>query len=78
MHQHPRTPPVTASPARSPLTNPMRSNNPRDQDEPSRPLSSGKATPSFPTFAPSDQPQGRALDSADKDNIAKLNQVVQV
>jgi hypothetical protein len=31
MHQHPRPPPVTASPASSPRTNPARTNNPRDE-----------------------------------------------
>jgi autophagy-related protein 13 len=32
MHQHPRPPPVTASPASSEQTNPTRTNNPRDRD----------------------------------------------
>lgn len=31
MHQHPRPPPVTASPASSPRTNPTRTNNPREE-----------------------------------------------
>lgn len=32
MHQHPRPPPATASPANSEQTNPTRTNNPRDRD----------------------------------------------
>ncbi|KAK4692926.1 hypothetical protein P7C71_g4371, partial [Lecanoromycetidae sp. Uapishka_2] len=32
MHQHPRPSPVSASPAKSPRTNPTRTNNPREQD----------------------------------------------
>ncbi|OAX82123.1 hypothetical protein ACJ72_03527 [Emergomyces africanus] len=32
MHQHPRPPPATASPANSPRTNPARTNNPRDRN----------------------------------------------
>ena len=32
MHQHPRPPPFTASPANSEQTNPTRTNNPRDRD----------------------------------------------
>lgn len=40
MHQHPRPPPVTASPASSLRTNPTRTNNPRE-DVPTQPTRRG-------------------------------------
>ena len=80
MHQHPRLPPVTASPANSARTNPTRTNNPRDQE-------GGPARSAVERGSPGEQgpgeatvTQGRAYDpSVDgRDNIAKLSQVIQV
>lgn len=80
MHQHPRTPPVTASPARSPQTNPMRTNNPRDQSRGSSPGSVAEKTSSVEAAAAASE-GGKATmktqEPVDKDNLAKLNQVVQ-
>ena len=81
MHQHPRVPPVTASPANSPRTNPMRTNNPRDQDGGSSRSDSGRGTPSEQdiglaegdTLLRTQETSGQA-----KENLAKLSQVVQV
>ncbi|MCJ1477808.1 autophagy protein 13 [Lambiella insularis] len=81
MHQHPRAPPVTASPATSPRTNPTRTNNPRDQE-------STPSKSSFDRGMPSEQgigmgegsdPQNRAQDATvdNRDNLAKLSQVIQ-
>lgn len=69
MHPHPRPPPTTASPATSELTNPMRSNNPRDRNSLSTQTSG--SSEDFNT-ARQDQP------SADSNaSIQRLNQVVQ-
>lgn len=68
---------MTASPARSPQTNPMRTNNPREQESSSRHSSSDHGSNL-------DVPMGgaavsnRTQDSVDRDNVAKLNQVIQV
>ena len=73
MHQHPRAPPVTASPASSERTNPERTNNQRDRDTP-------------PAETWSRQPQDRA-EGSDGSNlpssnpaaeVGRLNQVIQV
>ncbi|MCJ1360022.1 MAG: autophagy protein 13 [Icmadophila ericetorum] len=80
MHQHPRVPPVTASPANSPRTNPMRTNNPRDQDRGSSRSDSGRGTPSEQdigvaegdTLLRAQENSGQA-----KENLAKLSQVIQ-
>ena len=82
MHQHSRAPPVTASPANSPRTNPARTNNPRNQEV-------GSSRPSSDRSAPSEHGIGIAEHSdvvarspessaQGKDNMAKLSQVVQV
>ncbi|KAI9834073.1 MAG: hypothetical protein M1819_003358 [Sarea resinae] len=81
MHQHPRTPPVTASPANSPWTNPTRTNNPRDQGT-ERPRSQvgGMAYNERGTgegdgeqaVLQTQQPQGQG-----KESKAKLNQIIQ-
>jgi hypothetical protein len=74
MHQHPRPPPATASPASSERTNPERTNNQRDRD---------RDTPPAENF--SRQPQDRTDsgdDSSSSPNLAaevtRLNQVIQV
>lgn len=76
MHQHPRAPPVTASPANSEQTNPSRTNNSRDRDSQAlridSPLTQGSGSSEDFTAARQDQPA---------DNTAgqrqRLNQVIQ-
>lgn len=75
MHQHPRAPPATASPASSERTNPERTNNPRERE---------RDTPPAENF--SRQPQDRAEGSDDSSSsssnaaaeVTRLNQVIQV
>ncbi|ERF72795.1 hypothetical protein EPUS_04230 [Endocarpon pusillum Z07020] len=73
MHQHPRPPPATASPASSERTNPERTNNQRDQD---------RDTPPAENFSrPSHERAGGSDDSNSSSNsaaeVARLNQVIQ-
>ena len=74
MHQHPRPPPKSASPASSPATNPLRTNNPRDPETGSSRSDSGRGTPIE---------QGIGIretvdEGVRSDDLAKLNQVIQV
>lgn len=74
MHQHPRPPPATASPASSERTNPERTNNQRDQD---------RDTPPAEDFSrPSHERADGSDDSSSSSNsaaeVARLNQVIQV
>lgn len=78
MHQHPRAPPVTASPASSERTNPERTNNQRDRDR-------DRDTPPAENW--SRQPSERAEGSDDSNSyppsnpaaeVTRLNQVIQV
>ena len=82
MHQHPRASPVTAFPAKSPRTNPTRTNNPRDQEPGTSRSSSERNTPSDQGIGLAEgfDVQGRVQDapSDGKDNLAKLSQVIQV
>lgn len=82
MHQHSRPPPVTASPANSPRTNPTRTNNPRDPDV-------GRSRPSSDRGTGSEQGigmgevsdalmRGHEPASQSKDSLAKMSQVIQV
>lgn len=76
MHQHPRPPPATASPANSEQTNPTRTNNPRDRD-----------LQALRTISPTTQGSGSSEDFAatrqDQPNdnplaqMQRLNQVIQ-
>ncbi|KIW99145.1 uncharacterized protein Z519_00808 [Cladophialophora bantiana CBS 173.52] len=76
MHQHPRPPPITASPATSEQTNPSRTNNPRDRDvhalRTNSPLTQGSGSLEDFASARQDQP-------ADNPGVQmqRLNQVIQ-
>lgn len=76
MHQHPRPPPVTASPANSEQTNPTRTNNPRDRDVQAlrthSPLTQGSGSSEDFGSARQDQP----ADNPDA-QMQRLNQVIQ-
>ncbi len=76
MHQHPRPPPVMASPANSEQTNPTRTNNPRDRDvqalRTGSPLTQGSG--SSEEFANGRQDQPADNPAA---QMQRLNQVVQ-
>lgn len=73
MHQHPRAPPASASPALSDQTNPTRTNNPRDRDlnalRTNSPLTQGSG--SSEDFQPREQQSDPAA------QMQRLNQVVQ-
>ena len=81
MHQHPRGPPATASPANAPKTNPMRSNNPRDTDSGNSASGSERATPNEQGIGLSEGTDAllRSPNSGQsRDSLGKLSQVVQV
>lgn len=69
MHPHPRPPPMSASPATSELTNPIRSNNPRDRNS-----LSTQTSGSSEDFVTARQEQPSTDSSA---SMQRLNQVVQ-
>ncbi|KAJ9656050.1 autophagy protein 13 [Neophaeococcomyces mojaviensis] len=72
MHQHPRPPPTTASPANSEQTNPIRSNNQRDRDSRTNSaLTQESASSEDFTSTRQDQP---TVDSAG--SMQRLNQVI--
>ena len=81
MHQYHRPPPVTASPANSPATNPTRTNNPRE-GEPSRSRSdSDRGTlgeQAMDMGEGSDALMRGPDDDTGRDGVQKLSQVVQV
>ncbi|KIX98374.1 uncharacterized protein Z520_05675 [Fonsecaea multimorphosa CBS 102226] len=76
MHQYPRPPPLTASPATSEQTNPSRTNNPRDRDvqalRTTSPLTQGSGSSEDFASTRQDQP-------ADNPGVQmqRLNQVIQ-
>ncbi|KAF3761554.1 hypothetical protein M406DRAFT_281602 [Cryphonectria parasitica EP155] len=74
MHQHPRHPPKVSSPASSPQTNPMRSNNPRDAvgEQTRTPLGS-------PRPEDSSSPGSGELASSgpSRESVKKLDQIIQ-
>lgn len=76
MHQHPRPPPTTASPATSEQTNPTRTNNPRDRDlqalRTNSPLTQGSGSSEDFTSARQDQPADNPVVQ-----MQRLNQVIQ-
>ena len=81
MHQHPRGPPASASPANAPKTNPMRSNNPRDIEPGISISTSERGTPSEQGIGLSEGTEAlmRNPNSGQlRDNLAKLSQVIQV
>ncbi|KAK7887918.1 autophagy protein 13 [Exophiala xenobiotica] len=76
MHQHPRPPPASASPANSEQTNPTRTNNPRDRDSQAyrtnSPLTQGSGSSEDFAAARQDQPADNTAGQ-----MQRLNQVVQ-
>ncbi|KAK5287370.1 autophagy protein 13 [Exophiala xenobiotica] len=76
MHQHPRPPPASASPANSEQTNPTRTNNPRDRDSQAyrtnSPLTHGSGSSEDFAAARQDQPADNTAGQ-----MQRLNQVVQ-
>ncbi|EHY60092.1 autophagy protein 13 [Exophiala dermatitidis] len=76
MHQHPRPPPVTASPANSEQTNPTRTNNPRDRD-----LQALRTTSPLTQGSGSSEDFANARQDSPADNpgvqMQRLNQVIQ-
>ncbi|KAI4248254.1 MAG: hypothetical protein LQ352_005972 [Teloschistes flavicans] len=81
MHQHHRPPPVTASPAKSPRTNPTRTNNPREGDPPRSRPGSARGNPNEQAVDMSEGSdalmRGQGGSDQGKDAIQKLSQVVQ-
>lgn len=81
MHQLPRAPPVSASPASSEKTNPERTNNQRDQD---RDRDGGRDTPPAENFSRQGQDRPDGSDDAGSSTsnpvaeVTRLNQVIQV
>jgi autophagy-related protein 13 len=76
MHQHPRPPPVTASPASSERTNPERTNNQRDRDR-------DRDTPPAENFSRLPQDRTDGIDDSSSSpssaaEVTRLNQVIQV
>ncbi|KIW62973.1 hypothetical protein PV04_09857 [Phialophora macrospora] len=76
MHQHPRPPPVSASPANSEQTNPTRTNNPRDRDvktlRTTSPLTQGSGSSEDFAAARQDSPADNPIIQ-----MQRLNQVIQ-
>ena len=72
MHQYSRPPPVTASPANSPRTNPTRTNNSREEGREFTGKNSGATATA--------ERGGNAVEAAgrDKETMTRLDQVIQV
>ncbi|KAL8715775.1 MAG: hypothetical protein Q9220_000442 [cf. Caloplaca sp. 1 TL-2023] len=81
MHQHHRPPPVTASPAKSPRTNPARTNNPREGESSRSRASSDRGTPREQSLDLSEGSdaliRGQEVLAQESDGVQKLSQVVQ-
>ncbi|KAI4098130.1 MAG: hypothetical protein L6R37_006668 [Teloschistes peruensis] len=81
MHQHHRPPPATASPAKSPRTNPTRTNNPREGDPSRSRPDSARGTPNEQVGDMGEGSdalmRGQGGSDQGKDAIQKLSQVVQ-
>ncbi|MCJ1309823.1 autophagy protein 13 [Agyrium rufum] len=73
MHQHPRPPPKTASPANSPPTNPLRTNNPRQAESDTTGTASGRGT----AGEMGNDPREGVDDAPRSNELGKLNQVIQ-
>lgn len=82
MHQHPRSAPVTASPANSPRTNPARTNNSRDRDPESTLLQADVGVNNVRGLGIEEGngalEQGQTNTVPAKEVVAKLNQIIQV
>ncbi|KAK2599392.1 hypothetical protein N8I77_011149 [Diaporthe amygdali] len=74
MHQHPRHPPRTASPASSPQTNPTRSNNPREGVGAHVRASSESARQGLSSSAGSGELESKG---PSRESIKKLDQILQ-
>lgn len=78
MHQHPRPPPTTASPASSPRTNPTRTNNPREEGGNSH----QRTARDMADYNEGDEGSGdsgvMAAPGPSKDAVKKLDQIIQV
>ncbi|KAI9793786.1 MAG: autophagy protein 13 [Candelina submexicana] len=81
MHQHPRSSPVTASPALSPRTNPTRTNNPREQER-----NRQRSNPNMDALSERDDGLSDAVENTSIDQHtagpsreanAKMNQIIQ-
>ena len=82
MHQHPRPSPKSASPANSPRTNTVRTNNPREPDSAASRTNSERGISSEQGFNMGEGSdaimRGQENIGQDKEQLAKLSQVVQV
>jgi autophagy-related protein 13 len=84
MHQHPRGPPASASPASSPWTNPTRTNNPREGYQNPRPRSQSEVSTNGEALGELDDGVERGRPSPQQpsdtleDGKKKLNQIIQV
>ncbi|KAI1410370.1 autophagy-related protein 13-domain-containing protein [Hypoxylon sp. FL1857] len=77
MHQTPRAPPRTASPALSQQTNPTRTNNQRDPTSPNSRPPSRPSAGAPDGMAPGGNGGGRRDDGPTRDSIRKLDQIIQ-
>ncbi|CZS96333.1 probable Autophagy-related protein 13 [Rhynchosporium graminicola] len=77
MHQHPRPPPITTSPASSPRTNPTRTNNAREEGS----SSSSRLATDTPAYSNADETSGDsgviATSGPSRDVVKKLDQIIQ-
>ena len=82
MHQHPRPSPKSASPANSPRTNPTRTNNPRESSAGGARLETERIPLEEHGFNEGESAdvvaQGQEKSGPDKEQLAKLSQVIQV
>ena len=82
MHQHPRRSPVTSLPARSPRTNPERTNNQREEEDRNDAEDSEGAMPSEQGFRLGEGAEAmlriQEASTQGKESVAKLSQIVQV
>ncbi len=82
MHQLPRPPPVTASPANSPKTNPTRTNNPREQELGRPRISTDRSTPSEQGIGMGEGSdalmRGQEAAGQTRDPVTKMSQIIQV
>lgn len=82
MHQRFRPPPITASPANSPRTNPARTNNPRDQDNRRSDNAAERGTSSEQGSSVGEgsdaSMRAQEVVGQGRDSLAKMSQVIQV
>lgn len=82
MHQHSRPPPLTASPANSPRTNPTRTNNPRDYESTRPRPTTDRSTPNEQGIGMGEGSdtlmRGQEAMGQGRDPITKMSQIIQV